>query len=200
MPDERDLPVLHVGEELRRIIARRRRRRRRLAIAALISCAAATLAASALWKAPVLLVWNASASAPTGLYSVHAGRPIRRGDMVVAWTPEPARSLAARRRYLPANVPLVKRVAAVAGDQVCAVGTAISISGRQVAVRRSFDPAGRPMPWWTGCRRLGSGEYLLLMSSPLSFDGRYFGVTRSGDLLGRAELVWAKPARACGHG
>ena len=47
----------------------------------------------------MVLVWNASASAPVGFYRVQAGGPIDRGDMVVAWTPEPARSLAARRRY-----------------------------------------------------------------------------------------------------
>ena len=195
MPDERNLPVLHVGEELRRIIAERRRRRRRRAIAVLISCAAAPLAASALWKPPMLLVWNASASAPMGLYRVRAEGAVRRGDMVVAWTPEPARSLAARRHYLPANVPLVKRVAAVAGDRVCASGQVISINGKRVGSRRKSDAAGRPMPWWTGCRRLRENEYFLLMDNALSFDGRYFGVTPRQELVGRAVLLWAKPAK-----
>lgn len=191
MPDRRD-PATHVGEELRRIIAARRLRRRRLAIAALVACTAAPLAASTLWKTPVLLVWNASASAPIGLYRVHGSAPIRRGDMVVAWTPERARSLAATRHYLPANVPLVKRVAAVAGDRICADGRSISINGRRASARRRFDPAGRQMPRWTGCRRLNSGEYLLLTDSPLSFDGRYFGVTVSKDIVGRAELLWRR--------
>jgi len=30
------------------------------------------------------------------------------------------------------------------------------------------------------------------MDSPASFDGRYFGVTRGDDVLGRAELLWAR--------
>lgn len=192
MADGRSLAVLDVGEELRRIIAARRRRRRRVVIAALTACSAAPLAASALWKPPAVLVWNASASAPVGLYRVHADSPIRRGDMVVAWTPEPARSLAARRHYLPANVPLVKRVAAIAGDRVCAAGSAISFNGHRVAVRRDSDSHGRAMPRWSGCRDLRSGEHFLLMDNPLSFDGRYFGMTRRGDILGRAELLWAR--------
>ena len=191
MPDRRDPPV-HWGEELRRIIAARRSRRRRLALAALIGFTAVPLAASTLWKAPVLLVWNASASAPMGLYRVHSGGPIRSGDMVVAWTPEAARALAARRHYLPANVPLVKRVAAIAGDRVCATGGVISINGYRVAARHKVDPAGRSMPRWTGCRRLSGGEYFLLMESPLSFDGRYFGVTQRENLVGRAVLLWAR--------
>lgn len=200
MTDGPEPPAAHWGEELRRIIAARRQRRGRIAIAVLIGCTAAPLVASALWKAPVLLVWNASASAPMGLYRVRAGGPIRRGDMVVARIPGPARSLAARRRYLPANVPLVKRVAAGGGDRVCAVGSRISINGRRVAVRKKRDLVGRPMPWWKGCRRLGGGEYFLLMDSPLSFDGRYFGVTRRGDVLGRAEFLWAKPGKGSNDG
>lgn len=195
MADGHGLAGLHVGEELRRIIAGRRRKRRRLALAALIGCMVVPLTASILWKPPVLFVWNASESAPIGLYRLRAGEPLRRGDMVVAWTPGPARELAASRHYLPANVPLVKRVAAAAGDRVCAVRRAISINGMPVAVRQGSDAAGRPMPWWNGCRQLRTHEYFLLMDSALSFDGRYFGVTRSSDVLGRAELRWAKPAK-----
>ena len=190
MADRRNPPVLCVGEELRRIVAGRRRRRRCFVIAAVIGCTAAPLAASVLWKPPVLLVWNASASAPIGLYRLRANSPVGRGDMVVAWTPEPARSLAARRHYLPANVPLVKRVAAVAGDRVCAAGSAVLINGRRVAVRQRSDAAGRPMPWWNGCHRLRRNEYFLLMDHASSFDGRYFGVTRGSDVIGRAELLW----------
>ena len=50
------------------------------------------------------------------------------------------------------------------------------------------------MPWWNGCRRLRAREYFLVMGNPLSFDGRYFGVTRGNDLLGRVELMWSKRA------
>ena len=56
------------------------------------------------------------------------------------------------------------------------------------------------MPWWSGCRTLEASERFLLMDSALSFDGRYFGVTRSGDVLGRAELLWAKPAKGSDDG
>lgn len=192
MSDGREPPVMYGGDELRRIIAGRRRRRRRLAIAAVIGCIGVPLAASVLWEPPVLLVWNASASAPIGLYRLRADSAVERGDMVVAWTPEPARSLAARRHYLPANVPLVKRVAAVAGDRVCAAGSAVLINGRRVAVRQRFDAAGRPMPWWNGCHGLRPGEYFLFMEKSLSFDGRYFGVTRGSDVIGQAELMWAR--------
>ena len=200
MAERRDVPGMDVGEQLRRIIAQRRWRRRRLVLAGLIGCSTIPLVASVVWKPRVLLVWNASASAPVGLYRLRAEEPVRRGDMVVAWTPEPFRSLAATRRYLPANVPLVKRIAAATGDRVCAVDNIVSINGRRVATRQQWDAAQRPMPRWSGCHRLNQGEYFLLMDSPLSFDGRYFGVTQRQNLVGRAVLLWAKPAKGSNDG
>src|SRR3546814_10509098 len=120
------------------------------------------------------LVWNSSASAPVGLYAVDDAAPLARGDMVIARVPIAFRMLAARRHYLPANVPLVKRVAATVGDEVCAVGARVTVNGRLAAKRQTRDGAGRPMPWWSGCAELGRGEYFLLMAgSPASFAGRY---------------------------
>lgn len=192
MHASRERPPMHWGEELRRVLAERRRRRRQLAIAATVAIAASAPALTLAWKPPVLLVWNASASAPIGLYRVSPGEAAARGDMVVAWTPQPARTLAAVRRYVPANVPLVKRVAAASGDRVCALGETITINGRRAAGRQRNDAARLPMPWWHGCRVLVPGEYLLLMDSRNSFDGRYFGITGSRDLVGRAMLLWAR--------
>ena len=200
MAECRNVPGMDVGEHLRCLIAKRRLRSKRLGMAAFVACATSPVAASAIWKPPTLLVWNASASAPIGLYRLSTAKEVRRGDMVVAWTPGPARSLAANRHYLPANVPLVKRVGAAAGDRVCAAGNAVSINGRRAAVRQSRDAAGRALPWWSGCRHLLAGEYFLLMDSPASFDGRYFGVTRKVDVLGRAVLLWAQPAKDPNHG
>lgn len=192
MPEARNLPLNRWGEEIRRTRVARREQRSRSAAAAVAAFTMTALVVSMLWKPRPLLVWNASASAPVGLYAVSSPDHVRPGEMVIAWTPEPARSLAAERRYLPSNVPLVKRVGAVAGDRVCAIGEAIWVNGRHVGARRDADGQGRPMPEWTGCRDLAEGDYFLLMESPDSFDGRYFGVTRREDLVGRAVLLWAR--------
>jgi len=139
------------------------------------------------------LVWNASASAPIGLYAVSPGAALRRGDMVVAWLPSAARQLAARRRYLPPRVPLVKRVAAITGDWICAAADRVTVNGWPVARRRQADAAGRPLPAWAGCRRLGPDRVLLLMSEvPDSFDGRYFGPSKARDIIGKATLLWLR--------
>lgn len=185
----RRAPILIVGAELRAERKRRRARLRRIgACAALIAAVIATVASP---PHPRLL-WNASASAPIGLWRVLPDAPVRRGDMVVARLAEPWRSLAARRHYLPANVPLIKRIAAEPGDRVCAFESWIFVEGRLVATRRRADRAGRPLPWWQGCRTLRDGAMLLLMDDPASFDGRYFGPTVSGATVGKAMPLWLR--------
>jgi conjugative transfer signal peptidase TraF len=155
--------------------------------------AVVALGFSWMWPPRPILVWNASPSSTVGPYLLNMRAAPRVGDMVVAWAPADARRLAAARHYLPASVPLVKRVAAVAGERVCARRQKIYVGGRLVARRRSRDPSGRPLPWWSGCRRLGPGELFLLSSGrPDAFDGRYFGITRRFELVGTARLLWPR--------
>lgn len=152
---------------------------------------AAAVTLTIFWPPQPLLLWNPSPSSPVGLYAVTAPDRFGVGDFAVAWAPPAARRLAAVRSYLPIHVPLVKRVAAAAGDRVCARATRILINGRLAALRRRRDPSGRPMPWWTGCARLGPGQILLLSAAgPLAFDGRYFGPTGARQVIGKARLLW----------
>jgi len=186
----RNLPLLEWGDQLRQAKRVRRALGQRIAIiGAGITLVGLTIA----FPPAPRLVWNASASAPIGLYAVTPGATVEPGDMVIARVPDPSRVMAAERRYIPANVPLVKRVTAVAGDEVCALGREIFVNGTWVVERRVSDAKGRPMPWWSGCLRLRGRQLFLLMSdSPGSFDGRYFGVTDGGLVVGKARLLWAR--------
>lgn len=185
-----DMPLLAWGDRLRAEKQRRRTLSRRIAI---IGSGITLLGVTLVFPPAPRLLWNASASAPIGLYAVTPDVPIGSGDMVIAQVPDPWRMLATRRRYIPANVPLVKHVAAAAGDEVCALGQEIFINGRWVAQRRLADAANRPMPWWSGCVRLrGRQLFLLMPNNPASFDGRYFGVTDGPQVIGKARLLWAR--------
>jgi len=184
-----DAPLLAWGDALRADKLRRTRLRRRIAIGGI---GITVLLASATVPPAPRLVWNASASAPVGLYSVTPGASAEPGDMVIARIPEPFRRLAAERRYLPMNVPLVKRVAAQAGDEVCALGQEIFVNGGWTAERRLADGQGRPMPTWSGCIRLHGRQLFLLMDNPASFDGRYFAATEGRDIIGKAHLLWRR--------
>jgi conjugative transfer signal peptidase TraF len=158
------------------------------------------LALTLLFPPPPVLVWNASASAPIGLYYVDSWKrfdqqtvDIEIDDMVVAWPPKAAGALAADRHYLPSGVPLIKRVAAIDHDVVCGDGDHITINGGWIVPRRKIDANGRALPWWQGCSVLQEGELFLMMEEhPASFDGRYFGITAPQDVIGKATLIWAR--------
>src|SRR3546814_13292574 len=68
------------------------------------------------------LLWNASQSAPAGLYRIDPGAAPVVGDWVAIAPPADLAAYMARRNYLPRGVPLLKRVAALPGARVCRSG------------------------------------------------------------------------------
>jgi conjugative transfer signal peptidase TraF len=138
------------------------------------------------------LVWNATASAPVGLYAlVH--QETKRGDLALVRTPQTVRSLAATRGYLPANVPLVKRIVAERGDVVCGEDARILINAKTVALRQKRDHSQRLLPSWFGCQRLMADQVFLLMATvPDSFDGRYFGPVSRTSIIGKLVPLWTR--------
>lgn len=139
------------------------------------------------------LLWNASASAPIGLYAIHATRDPGVGELVAVSPPEPLARWMARRHYVPLGIPLLKHVAAKAGQQVCRHGTHILLDGHVVATAKLRDSRGRPMPQWRGCRRLQSGELFLLNPSiPDSLDSRYFGPLPVAQMIGEARPLFLR--------
>lgn len=156
---------------------------------------AGLLACLALAAAPrPRLLLNTTASVPVGLYRLMPpGRP-KVGDLVVV-RPDPALSaFLAQGGWLPRGVPLIKPVAAVAGQTVRRDRQTLTIDGRPAAKALEVDGRGRPLPTWSGSRVLGPDEVLLLASAPGSLDGRYFGVTPRRQILARARpLIVARP-------
>jgi conjugative transfer signal peptidase TraF len=136
------------------------------------------------------LIWNASASAPLGLYrivpaSMTTGGPVP-GDLVVFQPPPALASYLDARRYLATGVPMLKHVAAAPGARLCRKGLRVTVDGRRVALARKRDSQGRPLPVWHGCRTLEAEGMFLLNPAADSMDGRYFGVLPAAGLLGRA--------------
>lgn len=138
-----------------------------------------------------MLVWNASASMPIGFYRLVPGLP-ERGDLALVRPSESIEKLADDRRYLPAGVPLVKRIAAGGGDEVCAFDAAVFINGHAVARQLATDHAGRPLPHWNGCRVLDRDEIFVLADAADSFDSRYFGPVLVTTIIGRLAPLWTE--------
>ena len=141
------------------------------------------------------VVWNASASAPLGLYRIEPDRDPPPGSLVAVTPPAPLARWMTERGYLGENVPLLKHVVAKAGQRVCRIGGVVSVDARPVAVARPRDRLGRPLPIWQGCRLLAAGELLLLNPDhPDSLDGRYFGPLDTSAVVGRAIPILTRDA------
>ena len=163
------------------------RRRYVIATAIAASAFAVSFLAIALADPVPWLIWNASASAPIGLYRIHPDSDPPVGALVAALPPEGLARWFSARGYLPEDVPLLKHVAAKAGQRICRIGDVLSIDARPVALARPRDGQGRPLPVWQGCRTLQSGELLLLNPAvPDSLDSRYFGPLPASSVIGRA--------------
>jgi conjugative transfer signal peptidase TraF len=140
---------------------------------------------------PPLLMWNASASAPVGLYAIERPTDLHITDLVIVRPPEQLENFLTDRGYLPRGVPLVKHVLALAGQSVCRSGFVITIDAVAVADVRESDSRGRPLPSWQGCRIVRENEvFLLNPQSSDSLDGRYFGVLPVSSIVGRALPLW----------
>ncbi len=165
---------------------------------------AGTVAASALLSAalPVsrVLVWNATASVPTGLYHIRGTASLHVGERVAIDPPPHLRRFLAARGYLPTGVPLLKEIAALPGDTVCRAGSLIMINGAPAGAARDRDSRGRALPEWKGCRVIAADEiFVMNRRAPDSFDGRYFGPIPRTQLIGRASPVWTDEASNGAH-
>lgn len=141
------------------------------------------------------LIWNATASTPTGLYALHPLGRLHTFELVVVRPPEPIASYLADGGFLPKGVPLLKHVMALPGQIVCRDGDAVTVDHVQVGVAHDRDHLGRPLPRWSGCRVLRSGEVFLMNPTvPDSLDGRYFGPLPVALIVARATPLWTDEA------
>ena len=177
----------------------RSRLRARIVLAGFAAVGLAALAWAAFVQPLPRLIYNPSDSVPVGWYRVkpldHRATSLPRslsvGSIVLTLLPADAAALAAQRGYLPAHVPLLKRVGAVAPQHVCIVAGQVRIDGVPTAAALPADRLGRPLPSWPHCRPLAEGElFLLSVTNPASFDSRYFGPVSASVLIGVAHPVW----------
>jgi conjugative transfer signal peptidase TraF len=163
---------------------------RRMTLTAMFAGAAALIVPTVLEMTP-LYVWNASESVPIGLYRLQSADNLFVTELVALQPPEPLASFLDLNGYLPAGVPMLKRVVALPGQTVCRSGITVSVDAIEIGEARDRDGRGRPLPKWHGCRVVGEGElFVMNWQSANSLDGRYFGFLPASAVIGRALPVW----------
>ncbi len=177
--------------------------RRRVAIGLALAIGVPGLVIAAATAAGVRL--NDTCSMPRGLWRLEqAPARLARGMVVVVCLPPgPVVRLALRRGYIgPGNCPgktepLLKPVAAVAGDVVHVTAAGIAIDGVPVqnSAPLAHDDGGRPLHRVPdGYYRIGPGRLWLLSTHAVnSFDGRYFGPVPVAAVQSLAWPLWVIP-------
>jgi len=124
---------------------------------------------------------------PYGLYRLTAVRePLTRGALVVLPVPAPV------QRWQSRWLPLLKPVAAVAGDAVCVWDNGLWIEGQWYGVLHEV-AQGMLLPrLYAGCFFMQPGEVFLASAAPRSNDSRYFGPIPVAALTAQATplLTW----------
>lgn len=162
----------------------RRLRLRRGGVAILaLTLTGVVLALAGAGNAP-RLVWNFTASVPLGLYALEE-RHWERDDRVALKPSGRLLEILQSADVLRAGRLLLKRVAAISGDEVCRSGESVTING----VARVYARGDPGLLRWSGCVRLLTGEVFLLGETDDSYDGRYFGITSAADILGPVRSV-----------
>ena len=95
--------------------------RRLKTLTAMLAGAAALIVPIVLEITPVY-VWNASESVPIGLYRLQPADNLFVTELVAVQPPEPLATFLDLNGYLPAGVPMLKRVLALPGQTVCRSG------------------------------------------------------------------------------
>jgi conjugative transfer signal peptidase TraF len=138
------------------------------------------------------MINNTTDSLPPGLYFISPAQRFSVGDLVVLSVPARARTIYRGRSWLPPeNVALIKRVVAVAGDQVCLINNQLTINKQLIGFTDTSDLQGEALFPVEICETIRAGElYLANVEHSNSFDSRYFGPVPVTDIEGAASTFW----------
>jgi conjugative transfer signal peptidase TraF len=140
---------------------------------------------------------NLTPSEPVGIYRAVAGGA-ERGALV--WLKQPVGPVAyILHRYAPANIPLIKRVAALPGDIVRVSAHGVRVNGMlwPDSAALAGDAEGRSLrPYPFGTYRVRAQQFWVMSNHPRGIDSRYFGPVQEASVISRVVpvIIWSSPA------
>jgi conjugative transfer signal peptidase TraF len=142
---------------------------------------------------------NITPSEPVGIYR-EIGGGAEPAAMVLLKQPHDSAS-SILKRYLPANIPLIKRIAAMPGDVVetGAYGVRVNRILWPDSAPLTHDQEGRSLrPYPFGTYRVPAGQVWVMSNHPCGLDSRYFGPVLESSVISRLVpvAIWANPDEA----
>lgn len=134
---------------------------------------------------------NTSCSLPYGLYlSLPADKP-QRGDLILLCLDGRHAELAKKRNYIAKgscprqSAPLGKYVQALEGDAVSIKNAEVYVNNRYIEKSKILkqDLLGNELTGELQAKTLMQDEYLVMNNKENSFDSRYFGTIKKGQIL-----------------
>lgn len=173
----------------------------RKGLATILALASIGAGALALRQDAPWILQNVSPSSPLGFY-FYTGDAPRIGDYLAFHPHGRGFERVTEATGLPMpEVPMLKRVIAGPGDQVCYSrehdvfrvndGPPLGIE------ERAFQ--GRKIPLWEGCRALTAREYFVHSDRiPNSLDSRFYGPVQASTIVGTYAPLWIEPVTRAG--
>ncbi|VBB08466.1 peptidase s24/s26a/s26b/s26c [Lucifera butyrica] len=135
--------------------------------------------------------FNLTNSVPIGIYKVVPGSTVGIGEYVVFDLPDRIANQIEGRSWYDRNIPLIKRVEGLPGDQFEIRNYGFFINDSYIGPVFQADTAGLPLPQDHGVHTVRPGRFLPVAADiPNSFDGRYYGDVATSQIRAIVKPIW----------
>ncbi|WP_440617200.1 signal peptidase I [Cysteiniphilum sp. 6C5] len=143
-----------------------------------------------LWLLKVLhigFIQQLTPSMPEGWYFTYPVADYHKGDNVVFIPNQQTEHYILTRKWLPRNIPLLKKIVGVPGDLLCIKGQNVYINEQWIGKIYQTDGKGNMLPVFQFCGKIPKGRYFMQgVANPHSFDSRYYGLVDKSQIMSKA--------------
>ena len=137
--------------------------------------------------------YQQSKSMPEGIYFIYPTSRYLDGQNILFWPNKASEKHMIKRGYIRQKTPLLKQIVGINGDKVCIKDHKLYIDGAVLGPVYQEDRKGRPLEQLQICRNLNVNEFFVMgVSSPKSYDSRYYGMITKSQIIGKAKLLWSR--------
>lgn len=128
------------------------------------------------------IYYNVSDSLPRGFY-IETTKNLSIGKLIAFPIPKNAKQIIFARKWLAFDMPLLKYISAIAGDEICIKKHGLYINKNRFGHIVETDDSNNHIQVSFGCYVLSDNELFVTTGYHKSFDSRYFGPIKIKDVL-----------------